>query len=49
VRRSYENTHRGELLGIPATGKHLRIGGISILRMARGRLQSSGSNWIGWL
>jgi predicted ester cyclase len=52
--RSYESNHlraptRGELPGIPATGKHLRIGGISIFRLARGRLPSSGSSWISWL
>ena len=38
VRRSYEGTHRGELLGIPATGKRLQFGGISIFRLADGRI-----------
>jgi steroid delta-isomerase-like uncharacterized protein len=37
VRRSYEGTHRGELLGIPATGKPIQIDGISILRLADGK------------
>jgi predicted ester cyclase len=36
ARRSYEGTHRGELLGIPATGKPVQIGGISIFRVAEG-------------
>ena len=37
VRRSYEGTHPGgELLGVPPTGKQVRIGGISIFRLARG-------------
>jgi len=38
VRRSYEGTHRAELLGIPATGKRLQFGGISIFRLANGRI-----------
>jgi len=38
VRRSYEGTHQGELLGIPATGKHLQLGGISIFRLAGGKI-----------
>jgi predicted ester cyclase len=36
VRRSYAGTHRGELLGIPPTGKQVRLGGISIFRLAGG-------------
>jgi predicted ester cyclase len=47
VRRSYEGTHQGELLGIPATGKHLQLDGISIFRLAGGRSPSTGSSWIG--
>jgi steroid delta-isomerase-like uncharacterized protein len=38
VRRSYEGTHQGELLGIPAIGKHLQLGGISIFRLAGGKI-----------
>jgi steroid delta-isomerase-like uncharacterized protein len=38
VRRSYEGTHQGELLGIPATGRQLRVGGISIFRLAEGKV-----------
>ena len=38
VRRSYEGTHQGELLGIPPTGKQVRIGGISIIWLADGKL-----------
>lgn len=38
VRRSYAGTHRGELLGIPPTGKQVRIGGISIFRLAGGKI-----------
>jgi steroid delta-isomerase-like uncharacterized protein len=38
VRRSYEGTHQGELLGVPPTGRHVRIGGISIFRLAEGKI-----------
>jgi steroid delta-isomerase-like uncharacterized protein len=39
VRRTYEGTHRGgPLLGIPATGKRFQFGGISIFRLANGRI-----------
>jgi predicted ester cyclase len=38
VRRSYEGTHQGELLSIPPTGKQVRIGGISIFRLAEGKI-----------
>jgi steroid delta-isomerase-like uncharacterized protein len=38
VRRSYEGTHQGELLGVPPTGKHVRISGISIFRLAGGKI-----------
>lgn len=39
MRRTYEGTHRGgSLLGIPATGKRFQFGGISIFRLANGRI-----------
>jgi steroid delta-isomerase-like uncharacterized protein len=38
VRRSYEGTHQGELLGIPPTGKQVQLGGISIFRLADGKI-----------
>ena len=38
VRRSYDGTHQEELLGVPPTGKHVRIGGISIFRLAEGKI-----------
>ena len=38
VRRSYAGTHRGTLLGIPPTGKQLQLGGISIFRLAGGKI-----------
>jgi SnoaL-like polyketide cyclase len=36
---------RGELLGIPATGKHVRVGSISIFRVAGGKITE---NWEQW-
>ena len=41
VRRTYEGTHQGELLGVPPTGNHVRIGGISIFRLAGGKIAES--------
>ena len=38
VRRSYGGTHQGELLGIPPTGKQVQISGISIFRLAEGKI-----------
>lgn len=38
VRRSYQGTHQGVLLGIPPTGKQVQIGGISIFRLAEGKI-----------
>jgi predicted ester cyclase len=38
VRRSYAGTHQGKLLGIPPTGKQLQLGGISIFRLAGGKI-----------
>jgi steroid delta-isomerase-like uncharacterized protein len=42
VRRSYEGTHQGELLGIPATDKQLQVGSISIFRLVDGKIAE---NW----
>lgn len=38
-------THRGEFMGIPATGKHLAVRGISILRFAGGKIVEAWDNW----
>jgi predicted ester cyclase len=42
VRFTVEGTHHGALLGIPPTGKRLRACGISIYRLAEGRIAE---NW----
>jgi steroid delta-isomerase-like uncharacterized protein len=41
VRRTYEGTHQGELLGVPPTGNHVQVGGISIFRLAGGKIAES--------
>lgn len=33
-----EGTHQGRLLGIPPSGRHLRFGGMSIFRVAEGKV-----------
>lgn len=38
-------THRGDFMGIPATGKHLVVRGISILRFAGGKIVEAWDNW----
>ena len=38
VRYTVEGTHRGDMLGIPPTGKRFRFGGINITRMEKGKL-----------
>jgi steroid delta-isomerase-like uncharacterized protein len=38
-------THQGELFGIPLTGKPIRIDGISICRVAHGKLAEQIERW----
>jgi steroid delta-isomerase-like uncharacterized protein len=38
IRFTAHGTHRGELMGIPATGKEINIGGISMARIAGGKI-----------
>ena len=38
-------THKGELFGIPATGKEATVTGISIDRWADGKIVESWTNW----
>lgn len=40
-----EGTHQGELLGIPATGKYFRLAGMSIYRLAGGKITEAGEQW----
>jgi|SRR5579884_1036589 steroid delta-isomerase-like uncharacterized protein len=43
TRYTFRGTQRGELMGIPPTGKQVSIGGISIYRIADGKMQQA---WI---
>jgi steroid delta-isomerase-like uncharacterized protein len=38
-------THRGELMGIPASGKSIEITGIGVDRIVDGRIVESWANW----
>jgi steroid delta-isomerase-like uncharacterized protein len=43
TRYTFRGTHRGDLMGIPPTGRPVEIGGISIYRIADGKMQEA---WI---
>lgn len=43
VRYRIEGTHTGDFFGMPASGKRIRIGGISIYRLSGGRLTEA---WV---
>ena len=42
-RLTFRGTHQGELMGMPATGKHVTYSGIGIDTVVKGRLQRCGS------
>ena len=48
VRVVVEGTHRGNLLGIPATEKHLRWDGVDLYRLANGKVTDdwAGDDWL---
>ena len=45
VRWTVQGTHQGELLGIPATGRHAVFRGISIYRLANGKIVEQWEQW----
>jgi len=45
VRWIVDGTHRGELFGVPPTGNHLRFEGISICRLADGKIAEQFEQW----
>jgi steroid delta-isomerase-like uncharacterized protein len=45
VRWSATMTHRGDHLGIPATGKEVRLTGITIARILEGQIVEGWDNW----
>ena len=48
VRVVVEGTHKGNLLGIPASGKHLRWDGVDLYRLANGKVTDdwAGDDWL---
>ena len=48
VRVVVEGTHKGNLLGIPATGKHLRWDGVDLYRLSNGKVTDdwAGDDWL---
>jgi steroid delta-isomerase-like uncharacterized protein len=45
VRWSADMTHQGAHLGVPPTGRRVRITGISVVRIAKGKLAEGWDNW----
>ncbi len=45
TRWSARGTHRGELMGMPATGKQATVTGITIDKIENGRIAESWTNW----
>jgi predicted ester cyclase len=45
VRLTVEGTHKGAQLGIPPTGRRIRIAGIVVLRIAHGQLVEGWNSW----
>ncbi len=45
IRWTVHGTHRGALMGVAPTGKHAVVTGISILRVANGKITEHRLNW----
>lgn len=45
ARWSAKMTHRGDHLGLPASGKKVRITGISLVKIANGKIVAGWDNW----
>ena len=45
TRWTVAGTHQGELTGIPPTGRSISVTGISIARIANGKIVESWNNW----
>jgi steroid delta-isomerase-like uncharacterized protein len=45
TRWTVAGTHQGELAGIPPTGRRFSVTGISIARIANGKIAESWNNW----
>jgi steroid delta-isomerase-like uncharacterized protein len=47
TRWSARGTHQGELMGIPPSGSQVSVGGITIARIADGKIVEEWTNWDG--
>jgi steroid delta-isomerase-like uncharacterized protein len=45
IRWTASGTHKGDLLGVPATGRPIKITGIDIFRVQDGKLAELWQNW----
>jgi steroid delta-isomerase-like uncharacterized protein len=45
TRWTSRSTHKGELMGIPATGQQVMTAGISIIQVAAGKIVEGWNNW----
>ena len=45
IRYTVRGTHRGPVMGIPATGTHGTLTGIDIYRISHGKIEEAWSNW----
>ncbi len=45
TRWTARGTHKGDLMGIAATGKQTTVTGIGIARIAGGKIQEAWGNW----
>jgi steroid delta-isomerase-like uncharacterized protein len=45
VRILIEGTHKGDALGVPATGKRVHLSGICIIQLAAGKLVAGWNSW----
>ena len=45
VRWSADMTHQGDTLGVPATFRRVRVTGISVVRIAKGKIAEGWDNW----
>jgi predicted ester cyclase len=45
VRWTTRGTHKGELMGIPTTGKSVVVTGIDIFHISSGKVVESWANW----
>ena len=45
VRILVEGTHKGDGLGIPATGRKIRVSGICIIKISDGKLVVGWNSW----